>query len=66
MLEFSCTTEECDMTPNFRYTWPGKDEAYICMSCAMKLNNVAQAMGLHQQFIQLTTDDYVELSKEAK
>ena len=56
-----CTTKDCDNLPNFRYTWPGKDEAYICLLCVGKLNQIAEALGMHQQFIPLIADDYMRL-----
>ena len=38
----------------FRYTWPGRDEAYACVEHAKQLKNVAQALGFHLQMIPLT------------
>ncbi len=39
----------CNQPANYRYTWPGKDEAYICMQHAPALKRVAVAIGLHLQ-----------------
>ena len=56
-----CITEDCDNLPNFRFTWPGKDETYSCLPCSLNLANVSQAIGLHLQLILLTADDYMRL-----
>lgn len=41
----------CGADAAFRYTWPGSDEALVCTTCAIKLKMVANAIGLHLQFI---------------
>jgi hypothetical protein len=41
----------CKNTPIFRYTWPGRDEAFICMYHSLRLQGVANAMGLYIQLI---------------
>lgn len=48
---------KCNNPPMFRYTWPGKDEDYICERCGRKLLQVAMALGLHLQFIPLTAEE---------
>lgn len=47
----------CGEMANLRYTWPGRDEAVICMEHALALQNVAAAIGLHLQMIPLTDRD---------
>lgn len=42
---------QCDNPCMFRYTWPGKDESYICLEHAQQLLNVASAIGLHLQML---------------
>lgn len=42
---------KCQNLANFRYTWPGKDEATICIEHACSLMNIATAMGVHLQLI---------------
>ena len=44
----------CGEHAAFRYTWPGKDEAHICVNCAVRLQAVANAMGLYVQLIPLS------------
>ena len=46
--------ENCDEPAAFRFTWPGQDEAGICIDHVDKLQNIARAMGLHLQVIPLT------------
>lgn len=41
----------CEMPPMFRFTWPGRDEAYICLEHAEKLKSIANALGFHLQLI---------------
>jgi len=43
----------CDAAAVFRYTWPGRDEALICLAHAVKLRALADAMELHVQLIPL-------------
>ena len=42
---------QCPHPANYRYTWPGRNEAYICTIHAEGLKRVANAMGLHLQLI---------------
>jgi len=44
---------QCSERALFRYTWPGKDESFICMDHALQLRGIAQALGLHLQMIVL-------------
>lgn len=44
----------CGSPANFRYTWPGRDEAMICLPCALRLQEVASAMGVYVQMIPVT------------
>lgn len=46
-----CNQKGCDSLGLFRFTWPGKDEAYICGEHVHLLSAVAGAMGLHVQII---------------
>lgn len=52
---------KCQNPPLFRYTWPGKDEAYACLEHAQQLITVAAAIGLHLQMIQLNNDDQMKV-----
>ena len=49
-----CNQKNCDEPAAFRFTWPGQDEAGICIDHVDKLQNIARAMGLHLQVIPLT------------
>jgi hypothetical protein len=42
---------KCDKPAMFRYTWPGKDESFICLEHAPKIKVVANTIGLHLQLI---------------
>ena len=43
--------KQCENPAFFRYTWPGRDESYICLECAEKVMGLAQAMGLYLQLV---------------
>ena len=46
-------TEQCEFPPIYRYTWPGKDEDFICFQHSTILTQMAQAIGFHIQLIPL-------------
>lgn len=52
MAEIQCPNEA-----DFRYTWPGRDESWICVEHAPKLAGIASAMGLHLQLLPLADVD---------
>ena len=41
----------CDGTAQWRFAWPGKDEAGICAAHEPKLRRVAAALGFHLQLV---------------
>jgi len=43
----------CGAPSLFRYTWPGKDEAFVCVEHAGQLRRVAEALGFHLQLVML-------------
>ena len=43
--------QRCGKDGVLRYTWPGKDEAFVCLEHADKLRAVANAIGLYLQLI---------------
>ena len=53
---------QCQQQALFRYTWPGRDESFICLEHAQQLRNVAKAMGLHIQLTPLSGDEQAEAS----
>jgi len=48
---------QCPCAASFRYTWPGRDETFICGECVSKLRSVASALGLPLQIIDLRPKD---------
>lgn len=48
-----CGQLKCENHADYRYTWPGRDEAFICEAHVEKLRQVADAMGLYLQIIPL-------------
>jgi len=55
-------TAQCQQQAAFRYTWPGKDEKFICSEHAEQLQYVACTMGLHLQLIPLSEDEQAQVS----
>lgn len=47
--------QTCDQTATYRYTWPGRDEAFICEEHSKKFASVANAMGLYLQLVPIET-----------
>lgn len=41
----------CGKDAVYRYTWPGRDESFICEQHSIALQNVAKAIGLYVQLI---------------
>jgi len=54
-----CSQPDCDSPAAFRYTWPGRDEARVCLMCSARVSALASWLSLHLQFIPLTADDYL-------
>ena len=54
-----CAQEKCGEPAQFRFTWPGKDEAFICFECLPKLQAVAAAISLH---VQIQPIDFMALA----
>jgi hypothetical protein len=48
----------CPNKAAYRYTWPGKDEEFICAPHARGISNLADIMSCHVQMIPL--DDNVD------
>ena len=57
MSDLKPNETHCDAPVMFRYTWPGKDEAFVCFTHAIALANIAAAMGFHIQLIPLRIDE---------
>lgn len=45
--------EQCPCVASYRYTWPGRAEAFICGECVPKLRAVAAALGCYVQIAEL-------------
>lgn len=54
-----CKQNGCSEFAAVRYTWPGRDESVACITHAVNLKGVADAMGLHLQLIPLTVEDFI-------
>lgn len=52
-----CNQQGCELPGAFRFTWPGEDEAFICVYHQGTAETVAEAMGCHVQFISLEESD---------
>lgn len=48
-----CNQRDCQEQAAYRFTWPGKDESFICEKHVGKLREVAEALGLYVQIIEL-------------
>ena len=51
--EKTTETNTCPHAAAYRYTWPGRDESFICTEHVKKLTDIADAMGLPLQVIPL-------------
>ena len=43
--------QTCENKSAFRYTWPGRDESFVCAGHSMKLQTVAAVIALPLQLI---------------
>lgn len=53
---------KCQQKAIFRYTWPGRNESFICLEHAKRLLDIAHAMSFYVQVIPLLGDEVLELS----
>ncbi|MEE9610373.1 MAG: hypothetical protein V3W19_03935 [Desulfatiglandales bacterium] len=51
---------QCQNKATFRYTWPGKDESFICDEHEEQLRRIADAMGFHCQTIPIVGYEFVK------
>lgn len=58
------TVKQCEAAAAYRYTWPGRDESFICETHSEKLRMVANAMGLPLQIIPLDSDATEQCSQQ--
>ena len=45
--------KQCDKVADYRYTWPGRDESFICSGHVGKLRAVSERMGFYLQITKL-------------
>lgn len=48
-----CHQDGCTKAACFRYTWPGKDEAVICLDHAAQIQGIGDGIGMPVQMIPL-------------
>lgn len=48
--------QRCGAPSLFRYTWPGKDEVFVCVEHAAALERVVKALDFHLQLVMLLPD----------
>ena len=53
-----CQQRNCDDDATFKFTWPGRDQAAVCATCALTVRGVANAMGLHVQFLVIDGEEH--------
>ena len=51
---------KCPNSAMYRYTWPGKNESYICTEHVNRLKAIASAMGFYLQLIELSRDEQLQ------
>lgn len=51
--KIKCGQLNCDKDADFLFTWPGRDQAGVCGEHSIKLVNIASAIGVHLQLIEL-------------
>jgi len=44
-----CSSDGCSEVAIYRYTWPGRPEAFACLKHAVQLKRVSDAMGFYLQ-----------------
>lgn len=54
----ACRQHGCKLTAAFRYTWPGRDESFVCVRHAGQLSGVAAALGMYLQLVPLTPEEF--------
>lgn len=53
MRLYKCNQVGCDQPGLYRFTWPGRDESFICEIHVHKLRGTAEALGLPLQIISI-------------
>ena len=48
---------QCKNDGQYRYTWPGRNEAVACSNHVLQLKAIAEVVGFNLQFIFLSEED---------
>lgn len=51
-----CRNNNCTNNADYRYTWAGKDESFICEEHSKKMKSIAKAIGYYIQLIPLDNE----------
>jgi hypothetical protein len=49
-----CVQRDCEIPGAFRFTWPGRDEEFVCLFHALRIAQIAEAIDLHLQIVPTT------------
>lgn len=45
--------KQCNNVAEYRYTWPGKDESFVCFCHVGKLRAISESMGIYLQLVRI-------------
>lgn len=51
---------QCRYKADLRYTWPGNNEAFVCIKCVNMVRTTAKVMGFHLDIIRVDTKKQCE------
>ena len=60
------TEPKCTNPALFRYTWPGKDESFSCLEHSVQIKEIAKAIELPLQMIQVDQRNELDKNNEIK
>jgi len=60
------TEPKCSNPALFRYTWPGENERFGCLEHSVQIQNVAKAIGLNLQMIQVDQRNEIDKNNKIK
>lgn len=49
---------KCPNRAEYRFTWPGREESFVCMGHAEKVKNISNAMGFFCQLHPIHESDF--------
>lgn len=53
-------TRRCPILAHYRYTWPGRDESWVCLIHGIGLQNIARAIQMPLQLVPLGPEEIGE------